>query len=111
MNTFGTEVDPVEQVANAVPRAGSVKSGDNRMIGGNLRIGSRCSQEGQLQRPEFPPVQYQRGKVDVQGFQNSLDVANGLIRVPAVVDVDSEWPQSQLLGFDRNEARVHTATH
>src|SRR5689334_13582451 len=97
MNSFGAEVDAVDEVAYPVAAAGLIEGCDDRVIGGYFGVRCRRSQECELQLAKLLPVEDQRPQVYVQRLEKPLDVAYGLLGVPAVVHVHRQRAQAELL--------------
>ena len=74
-----------------------------------LAIRYARSQERELEVLEFFPVDHDRLEIDLERANRARDVGGGNLRVPAVVQVNGDRPQPQLLHRVRDVGAVDAA--
>ena len=93
---LGPEVHPAQHRPDAHPGRRPDEERVDRVVRRDLAVGRRRPEERELKVAEALPVEDVRREVDPQPVERLLDVGDGELRVPAVVEVDRERPQAQL---------------
>ena len=94
---LGAGVVAPDAVAHAVACATTAQRRNDGVIGGNLAIGYARPKKRELEVLEFFPVDHDRLEIDIERADAPRDIGGGNLRVPAVVQVNGDRPQSQLL--------------
>jgi hypothetical protein len=104
---LGRDVGAGDDVAHAVLRGHLVEEREDRVVGRHLAVRSRRLQERDLEVAELLPVDDVRVQVDAEGLQRLLDVGDRELGVPAVVEVDGERSEPEVLDEPGDVRAVH----
>src|SRR4051794_36021729 len=81
------------------------------MVARNLGVRRRGFQERELNVLELDPVNDVSVKLYVELIESVLNILDGQLRIPAVIQMNSQWPQAQLFDFVSNIGAIHSAAH